>query len=237
MTDAADIGALYRTTREQLTEFVLGLDDGQRTQPLPATPDWSARDVLAHVTGIVADVLGGNLAGVGSDAWTGAQLAARAGRSADDIAQEWSQSAPQIEAMAATAPPAMATALLADLATHDFDVRGAFGNREHRDSEVVRLVFGVYTEALGDRLDAAGVGALLIHTIEGDQVQAGHGSVGARVRGSRFDLVRALTGRRSADQIRSFIWYGPSEPFIAHFSQYPMRDEPLLENGHDAGTP
>ena len=46
----------------------------------PATPQWRVHDVLAHLVGVPDDVVHGRMDGLASDAWTQAQVDARAGR-------------------------------------------------------------------------------------------------------------------------------------------------------------
>ena len=130
--------------------------------------------------------------------------------------------------MAAAAGPEMAVLLISDLATHDLDVRGAFADTSTRESATVDLVLDSYVTNLGTRLDAAGAPALRV-VGDGAERLAGSGEPVATVRATRFELVRALSGRRSSEQIRAFDWEGDPEPFIASFAQYPMRDTPLDE--------
>ena len=42
---------IYRETRESLRDFVAGLTDAELKTNVPATPDWSVRDAIAHVVG------------------------------------------------------------------------------------------------------------------------------------------------------------------------------------------
>ena len=228
-TDAPDYGAAYRELREALCAFVSGLTPAQRDQSLPACSDWTAWHVLAHVAGIPADVLVGKLDVVGTDAWTQAHIDARIGKSVAEIVAEWATTGAQMETLAAGAPPAMAIALIGDLCTHDFDVRGAFGDTATRASAGAGITFDYYASTLGQRLTPLGL-ALTVSTDEGDTVQVGaEGGAAATVTTSRFELTRALTGRRSADQIRAFAWTGDAAPYVEVFAMYPMRATALVE--------
>lgn len=227
--DEIDYGALYRETREGMSAFVAGLDAAQLATRLPAAPEWTARDALAHVTGICADILGGNLADVGGDAWTAAQVESRSDMSVAEIVAEWADTGSQIETMANAAGPEMATLLISDLVTHELDVRGAFGDASTRDSETAALVFNAYIANLATRLDAAGAPALRVSSGDGDERVIGSGDPAATVRASRFELTRALSGRRCASQICAYEWDGDPGPYIEPFAQYPMRATPLDE--------
>ncbi|MCZ7536992.1 MAG: maleylpyruvate isomerase family mycothiol-dependent enzyme [Acidimicrobiia bacterium] len=226
--DEIDYGSLYRQTREAMCSFVTGLDDGQLAVRLPAVPEWTARDAIAHVTGICTDILSGNLADVGSDAWTAAQVVARRGADVASIVAEWSEVSPQIEAMAGAAGPEMASLLISDLVTHDLDVRGAFGDTSARSSPATALVYDFYATNLGTRLDGIGAPALRVIADRSEGI-VGSGEPAATVRASRFELIRALSGRRSAGQIRAYDWDGDSEPYVEAFAEYPMRGTPLNE--------
>jgi uncharacterized protein (TIGR03083 family) len=226
--DEIDYVALYRETREGMCAFVSGLDEAHLAARIPAAPEWTAHDALAHVTGICADILAGNLTDVGGDAWTAAQVDARRDLSVAEIVAEWAETGPQVEAIAAAAGPAMAMLLISDLATHTFDVRGVSGDTSTRDSDTAALVYDSYVASLATRLEAAGAPALRV-VDDGHERVVGSGEPSATVRTTRFELIRALSGRRNADQIRSYDWDGDSEPYMSSFAQYPMRETPLVE--------
>src|SRR5436309_16089627 len=109
-----DVAALYAEGRGRVTALVEGLSDEDAKAPVPTCPGWTVHDVLAHVTGVCADVLGGNIEGVATDPWTDAQVQARKGRSVAEIVDEWSEIAPQVEAMAVHFPGRVAEQWVAD---------------------------------------------------------------------------------------------------------------------------
>jgi Mycothiol maleylpyruvate isomerase N-terminal domain len=70
------VGRTYAESRRRITDLVAGL--GQEAErPVPTCPAWSVRDVIAHLAGVCADILAGNLAGIGTDAWADAQVRPR----------------------------------------------------------------------------------------------------------------------------------------------------------------
>ena len=69
-------GRLYADTRGRGVLLFRSLDLSEERRPVPLSPAWTVRDVAAHVCGINADVVSGNLAGLGTDDWTAAQVAA-----------------------------------------------------------------------------------------------------------------------------------------------------------------
>ena len=57
----------------------------------------------------------------------------------------------------------------------------------------------------------------------------GEGDPAATVRASDFEALRAMGGRRNADQMRALDWTGDAEPYVALMSSYGSREEPLVE--------
>ena len=69
-----DLAAAYRGVRVRVRELVV--EHGAECDAvIPATPEWTVHDLVAHLGGITADIVSGNLDGVGTDTWTAAQVA------------------------------------------------------------------------------------------------------------------------------------------------------------------
>ncbi len=223
-----DFAALYQETRERLGARVARLDDAAAATPVDACPGWDVKGVVSHLVGIVSDLQSGNLEGVGSDAWTGAQVEARRDASLAQIVAEWNEKAPALEEQLATWPPEVAGQLVSDVTSHELDVLGALGIADGRDSEGVRYTCARYAGGLGTRVAEAGLPPLVV--IAGDEtVLEAEAEPAAKVRASYFELARAASGRRSADQIRAFDWDGDPEPYLAVFSGYGSRATDLIE--------
>lgn len=224
-----DLASVYTEHRVALTDVVRGLDGAQLGLEVPATPEWRVRDSIAHVSGVVADLLAGNLAGVGTQAWTAAQIDARRELPFGEVLDEWSTKGIALEATLNDAPPEMAALLIGDCASHGFDVRGALGNRDGRERAATTVSVHLYAEGLIGRIEPSGLAPLRIESTEGPTWGAEADAATATVRASSFELLRAITGRRCADQVRSLQWSGDPEPYLAVFATYPMRDDPLQE--------
>ena len=226
MTDELNLGAVYREHREGLSHFVASLTEAELATKLVACPDWTAWEVIAHVAGIPLDVAAGRLEGVGSDAWTQAQIDIHNGMSVAEIVAEWAESGTQLEEFAVAAPE-LGLALISDLVTHDFDARNGLGNTEFRDTPGAGVAYNNYANRLGQRLVERGESVRLV--ADGEEQIVGAGAVVASVTASRFELTRALTGRRSAEQIAAYAWDGDSASVVSIFSSYPMRSSALVE--------
>ena len=216
------IGSIYAEGRARLTSLAAPAGPEMCAAPVPACPAWAVRDVIAHVTGVCADVLAGNVDGVATEPWTARQVAERRDRSVPEILEEWAVVAPQVEAIAPQFPRRTDEQWVLDLTTHEQDVRGALAAPGGRDSAgvAVGLDFAV-TMGLSESIRARGLPALRV--VAGDrQWIAGDGDPAASLAGSPFDLFRAMTGRRSAGQIQSLQWEGDAEVFLPAFEFGPF---------------
>jgi uncharacterized protein (TIGR03083 family) len=221
-----DFPAIYRTTRERLTSFVVGLDEAALLTPSPATPLWTVQDVFAHVTGVASDALTGRTDGAVSPTWTQRQVDDRKGRPINEIADEWTDLGPRVEKLLGEADPPM-SAMVMDVWMHEHDVYGALGGRAHRDGEGLRLCLRA-ASSIGPRLDAAGLPAIHLQT-DGYDRAIGSGEPGITVGGDPFEIARALFGRRSLGQIAALQWSGESERYLPLFSVFESCKTDLVE--------
>lgn len=212
----------YRETRLRVRGLVSGLDDAQLGTIAPATPEWRVRDVLAHQAGVASDIVAGELDGVTTAAWTGRQVGARRDQPVARILDEWDEAGATVETMMVDMPHPQWHQLLADVATHEHDIRGALGRPGARDSGAVATGFAYMTN---------GVGAPMRFETEAGTFAAGpDGEPIATVRADRFELLRAMTGRRSYEQIRDYGWEGEPRPeAIVITPVFTARAEPLVE--------
>jgi uncharacterized protein (TIGR03083 family) len=229
--DAAtpDYAGAYREVRARVVALVEHATDAELAAVAPATPEWRARDVLAHLVGVTSDILTGTIDGITTDAWTDAQVAPRRDRPVAELVAEWEDNSRQVEPMI---PSFGVTAgqFVFDAVTHEHDIRGALGRPGARDSSAIAIAFAWSGDVIRDMRDGAGVGALRIEA-DGDTLVCGNAEATASCRTSRFEVVRAVTGRRSADQIRDWAWDGDGEPRLDLFVMpiFTPRAEALVE--------
>ena len=209
----------YRALRERVSVIVRQADPAALDALAPATPEWRVRDVLAHMVGVNTDILTGTLDGVASDAWTAAQVATRHDWPIEQMLEEWAESAGAVEANAPLLGPAVGQWLY-DACTHEHDVRQALGAPGARDSGAVAIGFEWGTDRL-----AAG---LTLHTEAGVK-DVGAGEPRTGVHASRFEIVRAMTGRRSAAQIEAYGWDGPARPEHLVLGIFTLRADDFVE--------
>lgn len=209
-----DIAALYAQGRGRIAELIR---DADPDTPVPACPQWTVRDLVAHLTGICDDILNGRLAGVATEPWTAAQVQSRKDRSIPEILAEWDEVGPKCEAIAQNFGPA-ATQWLSDLTVHEHDLRTALGRPGARDSEAVAIAFRWLAEGFGGSL---GGDAVRFMTTQGDDVVVGTGEPDVTMHADRYELFRALTGRRSRGQIQAMVADG--DPVALSFEWGPFR--------------
>jgi hypothetical protein len=118
--------------------------------------------------------------------------------------------------------------VVTDLAVHAQDVRNAVGRPGDRQSPGVSVGLVGYAAALGMRLDAAGLLALRLR-YDGKERVAGQGEPGATLTADRYELFRALSGRRSREQILALDWEGDAERYADLLPAYGPREDAVIE--------
>lgn len=225
MTTPEDSATAYVAVRERMTELMRQTSSEELARQVPACPDWSVHDLLAHAVGVAVDVAAGRLKGAGSDPWTAAQVSARKDCTVSDLLAEWEQ-APVTDALL-TMDAMPAAQVVFDLATHEHDLRGALQLPGERASEGVDVGWEWATTVLGQLRDGYGEGGLVLTTSDGTRTTCGSAPVDSGVTADRFELFRAMTGRRSAEQVAAWQWEG--EPAVERLCLLPARSTPLQE--------
>jgi len=121
----ADCGAAYETLRQDLIALVRGLDPAERARTVPATPAWTVRDVLGHVTGLTEDLNHGNFDGSDADAWTRHQVERHRDEPLDATIAAWDAEAPTFERGLRELGYEIGSHFVGDLLIHLVDVRAA----------------------------------------------------------------------------------------------------------------
>jgi len=211
--------------------LVDGLDDHQAARTVPACPEWTVRNLVAHMVGLLADVLDDNEPGDHPEDWTRAQVAARSSRTLAQLRREWlSMEKDLVDWMYANT-----TRLLGDVVIHEQDLRGAL------EDPGARATPGLH--ALRDRSAAGFRGAVRDAGLDplalvGDTwTFATDGEVESApvvVRADDFDLTRALMTRRSAAQLRSWTSRGDIAPYLPCFAALGPLPERALHDGAPA---
>jgi uncharacterized protein (TIGR03083 family) len=226
MPDNERVGVAYGGVRARVTEIMRAADPAALDAIALATPEWRVRDVLAHLVGVSADAVAGNLDGVATEPWTRAQVDARRDASIDDMLAEWAEIGSLFEAALADVPFEMSGQALFDAVTHEHDIRAALGVPGARDADAVGIAWGWI---LGAR--TRGNAPCICYVTEDGKDVSGVGDIVATVEAPRFEIVRAVTGRRTTEEITRYGW--DPEPrvdlILGNNDLFTLRETPLGE--------
>jgi len=192
-----DLGGLYSAARERISALVTadGIDPDLK---VPATPEWTVRDVLAHLSGIAADATSGNMAGAPGDEWTAAQVARGAGRTIGEMVAEWSQTGPMLAGFLSTPEGANASAAVMDVYTHEADLRHALGLPVAIPVNFLAWSGPAMRDGFAEAVAAAGL----------PQVE---------VTAPDFEWFRGRLGRRTPAEVAAFDWSADPAPYLDSF--------------------
>ena len=214
--------AAWQETQQRVCALVEDVGPERMERPVPATPGWTARDLLSHMVGLGADVLAGDEPDDHNARWTQAQVDARRERSSAELVAEWRGLADDL----VTWMREHGTRPLGDAIIHEQDLRGALGEPGARDTEAFAVIrermAKRFVSTLGDRTDWHFVG---------EQWSFGDAdSASVVVQAGDFDLGRALMSRRSAEQLRSWTVRGDLSPYVSCFEVLgPLPDHDLSD--------
>ena len=214
-----NMGEMYRAGRIGMIELGRSLTDEQAAMRVPACPEWTLKDVYAHLTGVVDDATAGRLDGAATDAWTARQVDARKDKSLTEVLDEWETIAPPFEDFLAT--NGAIPQLVIDQWTHEQDIRAALDRPGNRDDARVKFSIEAMDEMRAKRWRHTPIELI------GDsgKWKWGEGESQLTLRASDFDLVRVLIGRRSRNQVRAMDWTGDPEPILDHLVAFAYSEE------------
>jgi uncharacterized protein (TIGR03083 family) len=222
-------GDAYRRGHDRVVAFMDGRDHGVI---VPACPAWTAADVVRHLTGVSADIVGRVIDGFAGDEWTRAQIDARADVAYDDVVAEWASiiqaasdalDAPPDEALPERIPSALGLVPIAalgpmaisDILQHEFDLRNAYGDTEGRDLMDVHFVAAGHVRQVRGQFAAWNLPTIRIESTDsGMGWDIGYDEPSAVLRASSFEIMRALGGRRTRTEMLAMGWEGDADPFV-----------------------
>lgn len=232
--DVAEAPLLYTRLQQMVVPQLSGLSDVDAQISVPACPGWSVANVMAHVSGLVAETLAGVPLPRGSDEATARQVTDRADLSLAQICGEWVGNADAFASFGVD-DPAYVAALTSDLVVHAIDIGEALDRSIDIDSEAVQRVASRYGAALQQRATESGWKLTLVldDIVTGDSpnndlaapLSASDDSA-LVLQSSSHEFLRAVTGRRSGASVRAMDWTGDPEALLANrWSQYgPLKD-------------
>jgi uncharacterized protein (TIGR03083 family) len=199
--DPTTSATLYAATRDRVSAAAHAFSPADLDHFVPACPEWTVHDLIAHLTGVATDFVQGNLDGAPRPPWTARQVDPRRRLPTSAVLAEWSASSVLLEQLitsGTTSHPLICNPYV-DAAVHEADLRGATG--------IPRPPREVYLATLDWMLDGTSKG-LAVHTPDGRYFWESEGPA-AEVAVDTYELFRAVFGRRSAVQIQSWAWSSP----------------------------
>jgi uncharacterized protein (TIGR03083 family) len=223
-----EIADAYRATRGRVRGLLEAAPPGSDDLAVAACPAWTVHDVVAHLAGVATDLVEGRLDGIASDEWTQAQVERARHESIAEILDRWDEHGAIVDTMA-DAFGAQGGQLIGDATTHEHDVRHALGMPGSRDTDAVAIGFRFMCGAARRTRMDAGAPPLLVRHEAGENL-LGHGDPGAWLTTTRFELLRASTGRRTLAELRAMDWQGDAQPELLVFADiFTARTMPLGE--------
>jgi hypothetical protein len=161
----------------------------------------------------VDDALAGRLENLGSDEWTAAQVEARRDTALSWIVFEWTANATRFEPLLDKAGD-LGRQAVCDIVSHEHDIRLALGAPGARDSDAVRI--GLAWVA-GELIASAWDQGVSLRVMSSAGLDLGSAEAEVTLHGDDFELLRAMTGRRSVEQLAEMKWEGEFERALPAF--------------------
>lgn len=243
-----DLAVAFSEIQSQLSSQLLELDEEASHAPVLTRREWTVKDTVAMLTGFARAIVEGRWTQDFSDSWADANLrqqlhehfegwiSERRERSMADVVAEWDSCALRLRRMIAREEPFpngthpfTAWTYLWAVVQNAHNIWSALGiGTKERDGEATWMCLETAIYWLDMRLQAKRLPALRIRAGDREWV-IGDGIPATGVTAPPFELFRALSGRRSLQQIRDFSWDGDADPYLEVFSPYEAPAEAIVE--------
>ena len=209
---------MWIDTLERVGALATSSTHEQLAAPIAAADGRTIPDLLALLSGLIDDALDGTVRGlfdVGHTSGSVGELVARLRERAPRVAEMIHSNTETIR-------------LVSELASVEQDIRSALDQHGARDDDAVVLSIEYLAGVLAQRLSAAGVPGLRLTCEQWgyDTAVTCHEILVA----DRFELFRAMNGRRSADEVRRWMWSSDPASYLPHLAVWgSLRDTDLDE--------
>ena len=177
----AEVCLSYQQLRERVIELLAITRDEDANKTVPACPKWTVQNLVCHIIGVPEDILEGRMKGVTTDPWTQAQVDRHDSDSIARLREILIDQKSKFDVVLPNIPSPVNSQFVMDAVTHEHDLREALGKPGAQDSLAVKVAFAwlasnsMYPKDLVDKLRAS--------------------------KATEFQLVRAMTGRVSVEQM------------------------------------
>jgi uncharacterized protein (TIGR03083 family) len=201
----------YRACRENIISLLRKRPETANVV-VPACPDWTVQDLVAHLLGICTNTL----KSLGEP-----QAPRPAGKPAlSDLLDEWAWKGQRSEELLAASGQWFGPLVL-DVFTHELDLRSAIDEPAPDDHPAYPGALNIALGGLSSSVQARGLPPLRFEISAADWSGGAGGSV-ATVRAQPYDMYRSATGRRSHRQISELSWNVPADPWLPAFAWGPF---------------
>jgi len=198
----------YARTRERIIAVLETTSEDDRARIVPACPDWTVHQLLAHVVSIPAALSAGRQPTGAISEWLDELVAERSEQPASSLQDEWRALDPALDALLAGG----AALLFGDLAIHEHDFRGALGRPDHAALEVEAMLPRTIAAFKGP-LQEAGLAPIEVRA--GDRSWRSHdGEAGWTLVVDPWTAVRALNSRRTAEELHALPSRGDASDYL-----------------------
>lgn len=226
---ARDLVAIWFATRSRIIDLLQSVSAGIAALPVPTVPGASIHELLAHLVAV-------STGAVDTDRWRGVLVLppkADPRGTVDELVAAWDRAADDAHERIRSLP-GLASVLITDAAMAEHDLRTALHLPGARDDIAVKVALDELSGRFSDRAAAAGLPPLRV-TVEQWGTIIGTGRATSCVVADRFEFVRAMSGRRSAAEIRQWNWGVEPDPYLSVISEVPLPLSGIHE--HDPRIP
>jgi uncharacterized protein (TIGR03083 family) len=227
IADGEERAIEYGATRARIRALLASVSDDQANTIVPACPDWTVRNLAAHLAGVCRDIVERNLPTGDVQEWVDRQVDERRDRSVVSLLDEFDEFGPAFEDLIRKRPE-RSGGLLYDIVAHEHDAAAALGTTSGRDAAGVRLSIDIMSPLIEADLAKAGLPA--VRYSDGTTTwEIGQGSVEYTIEADSFELMRLLGSRRSRNQLRAYTQTGDLDRFAPGLFHLPLPEKDLIE--------
>jgi len=217
----------YQAVRGELIETLATLDSTAAEQTVPSCPQWTVKDVAAHLCGLNAELIAGVQGGLGNDQATTRQVTDREANDLAQVLEEWkSHDLALAEVFAGNED--IAAALTGDLVIHAYDLSEVLDQPTTQAALATPMSAHRYVVRLQQRLAEQMDIALSVELSDGTSWPASAGTEAVTLTTSPHNFLRGVTGRLTRAEVEAFDWsVDPQDILDRAWNQYgPFRVPP-----------
>lgn len=224
---ARDLSMVWDQTRERIHALLQNRPEITATLAVDTVPGTTVGDVLAHLIGTATRATDDPAALCGVALTPPSAGTADAQSSVTDLLDTWEKAANAVRAQIAV-DAELASVMITDAVMGEHDLRTAIGAPGARDDVAVKVALDELSGRFSDRVASAKLPPLRV-TVEQWGTIAGDGRAISCVVADRFEFVRAMSGRRSAPEIRQWNWGVEPDAYLPVISEVGLPEREIHE--------